>query len=181
MPAVIFGLLLDDMLEALFQGYWFIAGSWIIGGLILIKIDTWLPSKNEDKEIHEISYPQAIKIGFYQCIAMIPGVSRSGATIIGGRLVGLSHASAVEYSFLLGIPTILGASAKKMLDYKEHIQEFLLGGQSMVLYIGFGISFLIALLTIKWMVGLVTKFGFKYFGYYRITAGLLLILLLVWK
>jgi len=91
---------------------------------ILIKIDTWLPGKIDDKEIHEISYLQAIKIGLYQCIAMIPGVSRSGATIIGGRLVGLSHASAVEYSFLLGIPTILGASAKKMLDYKEHIQDF---------------------------------------------------------
>lgn len=180
-PAVILGLLLDDLLEALFQGYWFIAGSWIIGGFILIKIDTWLPSKKEDKEIAEISYPQAIKIGFYQCIAMIPGVSRSGATIIGGRMVGLSHTSAVEYSFLLGIPTILGASAKKMLDYKEHIGEFLLGEQSSMLYIGFGISFIIALLTIKWMVGLVTKFGFKYFGYYRIIAGLLLICMLVWK
>jgi undecaprenyl-diphosphatase len=180
-PAVILGLLLDDILEALFQGYWFIAGSWILGGFILIKIDTWLPGKIDDKEIHEISYLQAIKIGLYQCIAMIPGVSRSGATIIGGRLVGLSHASAVEYSFLLGIPTILGASAKKMLDYKEHIQDFLFGSQSTVLYMGFGISFLIALLTIKWMVGLVTKYGFKYFGYYRITAGLLLILLLVWK
>jgi undecaprenyl-diphosphatase len=180
-PAVVFGLLFDDLLETLFQGYWFIAGSWIIGGFILIKIDTWLPSKIEDKEINDISFPQAVKIGFYQCIAMIPGVSRSGATIIGGRMVGLSHASAVEYSFLLGIPTILGASAKKMLDYKEHIKEFLVGEQSSMLYIGFGISFIIALLTIKWMVSLVTKFGFKYFGYYRIVIGLLLILMLVWK
>lgn len=68
-----------------------------------------------------------------------------------------------------------------MLDYKEHIGEFLLGEQSSMLYIGFGISFIIALLTIKWMVGLVTKFGFKYFGYYRIIAGLLLICMLVWK
>jgi undecaprenyl-diphosphatase len=180
-PAVILGLLLDDMLEALFQGYWFIAGSWIIGGLILIKIDTWLPSTSQDQEISQISYPQAIKIGFYQCIAMIPGVSRSGATIIGGRMVGLSHASAVEYSFLLGIPTILGASAKKMLDYKEHVSEFLFGEQSILLYIGFTVSFLVALLTIKWMVGLVTRFGFKYFGYYRIIVGLLLLIILAWK
>jgi undecaprenyl-diphosphatase len=112
---------------------------------------------------------------------MIPGVSRSGATIIGGRMVGLSHASAVEYSFLLGIPTILGASAKKMLDYKEHIVEFLIGDQSIQLYIGFAVSFLVALLTIKWMVGLVTKFGFKYFGYYRIIVGLLLLIILAWK
>jgi undecaprenyl-diphosphatase len=158
------GLLLDDVLEALFQGYWFIAGSWILGGLILIKIDTWLPSTEKDQEISQISYPQAIKIGFYQCIAMIPGVSRSGATIIGGRIVGLNHASAVEYSFLLGIPTILGASAKKMLDYRDNIVDFLIGEQSMLLYIGFTVSFLVALFTIKWMVGLVTRFGFKYFG-----------------
>ncbi|MCX6194241.1 MAG: undecaprenyl-diphosphate phosphatase, partial [Cytophagales bacterium] len=106
-PAVILGLLLDDLLEALFQGYWFIAGSWIIGGLILIKIDTWLPAKSTEEEIQSISYIKAVKIGLFQCLAMIPGVSRSGATIVGGRVLGLSHSAAVEYSFLLGIPTIL--------------------------------------------------------------------------
>ena len=180
-PAVVFGILLDNFLEALFHGYWFIAGSWILGGLILVKIDSWLPTRETDVSVDNINYPQAFKIGLYQCLAMIPGVSRSGATIIGGRLVGLSRTSAVEYSFLLGIPTILGANAKKMLDYKEHIFDFLVGSKSGILYLGFMVSFLVAMLSIKWMVGLVNRFGFTYFGYYRIVAGLLLCLLLVWK
>ena len=75
-PAVILGVLLDDFLEALFQGYWFIAGSWIVGGLILIRIDAWLPAKTDALEILSISYLKAFKIGLYQCLAMIPGVSR---------------------------------------------------------------------------------------------------------
>ena len=173
-PAVIFGLLLDDLLEALFQGYWFIAGSWIIGGLILIKIDSWLPAKSTEEEIQSISYIKAFKIGLFQCLAMIPGVSRSGATIVGGRVLGLSHSAAVEYSFLLGIPTILGACAKKLLDYRHDFDVIFTSDHIQFLAIGTSISFIIALLTIKWMVGFVRLHGFKLFGYYRIIVGLLL-------
>ena len=173
-PAVIFGLLLDDFLEALFQGYWFIAGSWIIGGFILIKIDTWLPAKTSPIEIQSISYLNAFKIGLFQCIAMIPGVSRSGATIVGGRVLGLSHSAAVEYSFLLGIPTILGACAKKLIDYRQDYDVLFKKEHIQFLSIGTSISFIIALLTIKWMVGFVRLHGFKLFGYYRIMVGLLL-------
>jgi len=173
-PAVIFGLLLDDLLEALFQGYWFIAGSWIIGGFILIKIDTWLPAKTSPIEIQSISYPNAFKIGLFQCIAMIPGVSRSGATIVGGRVLGLSHSAAVEYSFLLGIPTILGACAKKLIDYRQDFDVLFTKEHIQFLSIGTSISFIIALLTIKWMVSFVRLHGFKLFGYYRIMVGLLL-------
>ena len=171
-PAVILGLLLDDFLEALFQGYWFIAGSWIIGGLILIRIDTWLPSKTNPIEIQSISYLKAIQIGIFQCLAMIPGVSRSGATIVGGRTLGLSHSAAVEYSFLLGIPTILGACAKKLIDYRHDFNVLFTKEHIQFLSIGTIISFVIALLTIKWMVGFVRNHGFTVFGYYRIIAGL---------
>jgi undecaprenyl-diphosphatase len=170
-PAVILGVLLDDFLEALFQGYWFIAGSWIVGGLILIRIDTWLPAKTDALEIPSISYLQAFKIGLYQCIAMIPGVSRSGATIVGGRMLGLSHSAAVEYSFLLGIPTILGACAKKLLDYRHDFDVLFTKEHIQFLSIGTFISFVIALLTIKWMVGFVRQHGFTLFGYYRIIIG----------
>jgi undecaprenyl-diphosphatase len=173
-PAVILGVLLDDFLEALFQGYWFIAGSWIIGGLILIRIDKWLPTKNDAIEIQSISYLQAFKIGLYQCIAMIPGVSRSGATIVGGRVLGLSHSAAVEYSFLLGIPTILGACAKKLLDYRHDLDVLFTKEHLQFLGIGTIISFVVALLTIKWMVGFVRQHGFSLFGYYRIIAGIIL-------
>jgi len=180
-PAVIFGLLLDDMMESLFDGYWFIAISWILGGIILIKFEDWIKEENTQVGISKITYLQSAKIGLFQCLAMIPGVSRSGATIIGGRLSGLNANAAIEYSFLLGIPTILGANAKKILDYKENIKEYLLGEYSYQLYLGYLISFFVALLTIKWMVGIVQKYGFKYFGYYRVIIGVSLIILLSWK
>jgi undecaprenyl-diphosphatase len=180
-PAVIFGLLLDDLMESIFEGYWFIAVSWILGGIVLIKIENWIKESSNDNEITNITYLQSFKIGLYQCLAMIPGVSRSGATIIGGRISGLNSKSAIEYSFLLGIPTILGANAKKILDYKDHIQEYLLGEYSYQLYLGYIISFLVALLTIKWMVGIVHNYGFKYFGYYRVIIGISLLIYLSWK
>jgi undecaprenyl-diphosphatase len=180
-PAVIFGLLLDDLMESIFDGYWFIASSWIVGGVILIKFEDWVNKDTGHVEITKISYLQSLKIGLFQCLAMIPGVSRSGATIIGGRLSGLNSSAAIEYSFLLGIPTILGANAKKILDYKEHIKEYLMGEYSYQLYLGYVISFIVALFTIKWMVGIVQKYGFKYFGYYRVIIGVSLIILLSWK
>ena len=180
-PAIVFGLLLDDWMESIFEGYWFIAISWILGGIVLIKFDNWVKENSNDSEITNITYLQSVKIGLFQCLAMIPGVSRSGATIIGGRLSGLSAKSAIEYSFLLGIPTILGASAKKILDYKDHVNEYLFGDYSYQLYLGFIISFIVALFSIKWMVGVVHRFGFKYFGYYRVIIGLSLIIYLSWK
>ena len=105
---------------------------------------------------------------------MIPGVSRSGATIVGGRVLGLSHSAAVEYSFLLGIPTILGACAKKLLDYRHDFDVIFTKEHIQFLTIGTSISFIIALLTIKWMVGFVRLHGFTLFGYYRLIVGLLL-------
>jgi undecaprenyl-diphosphatase len=170
-PAVILGVLLDDFLEALFQGYWFIAASWIVGGFILIKIDSWLPAKKEAIEIQSISYLKAFQIGLFQCIAMIPGVSRSGATIVGGRTLGLSHSAAVEYSFLLGIPTLLGACAKKLVDYRHDFDVLFTKEHIQFLGVGTSISFVIAILTIKWMVGFVRQNGFTLFGFYRIIIG----------
>ena len=180
-PAIVFGLLLNDWMESIFDGYWFIAISWILGGIVLIKFEDWVKKNTNDNEITNITYLQSVKIGLFQCLAMIPGVSRSGATIIGGRLSGLNAKSAIEYSFLLGIPTILGASAKKILDYKDHVNEYLFGDYSYQLYLGFIISFIVALFSIKWMVGVVHRFGFKYFGYYRVIIGLSLIIYLSWK
>ncbi|MFM7021032.1 MAG: undecaprenyl-diphosphate phosphatase [Aquirufa sp.] len=174
-PAVIFGVLLDDFLESLFEGYSFIALSWLLGGIILIRIDYWLRNqKPKVDDIVQMSTLQSIKVGLFQCLAMIPGVSRSGASIVGGRLTGLSHQAAVEYSFLLGIPTILGASAKKLLDYRDQIPTFLDANHLPILAISFLISFIIALVTIRFMVSVVSKYGFKYFGYYRVIVGLML-------
>jgi undecaprenyl-diphosphatase len=188
-PAAIFGVLLDDLLESMFQGYWFIAFSWVIGGIILYYIDSWIKDPLTVEDYHsenqsmssKLTIVQSVKIGLYQCLAMIPGVSRSGATIIGGRLVGLNHKMAVEYSFLLGIPTILGACAKKMLDYRLEFSNMLNYHNIISLFLGFFISFLVALITIKLMVGFVQKYGFRLFGIYRILIGVLLIIYLLWN
>lgn len=174
-PAIIFGILLDDFLESLFEGYLFISISWILGGIILVRIDYWMRNRlPQVNDFSQMNWIQSVKIGLYQCIAMIPGVSRSGASIIGGRLVGLSHQTAVEYSFLLGIPTILGASAKKLLDYQNEIPSFMDAKHLPILSISFIVSFIVAILTIRILVSIVNKYGFKYFGYYRILAGILL-------
>lgn len=181
-PAVVFGILLDDFLESLFQGYWFICISWIIGGYILVNIDKWIVDKESNpNSIENMSLNQAFKIGLYQCLAMIPGVSRSGASIIGGRIVGFKHRDAIEFSFLLGIPTILGACAKKVLDYRANIFEFTDGVNGFYLLTAFFISFIVALFSIKFMVNLVKNYGFKYFGYYRIAIGLIFGFYLLWK
>jgi undecaprenyl-diphosphatase len=111
---------------------------------------------------------------------MIPGVSRSGATIVGGRVLGLSHAAAVEYSFLLGIPTILGACAKKLLDYRHDFSVLFTREHLQFLGVGTLVSFVVALVTIHWMVSFVKKHGFQLFGYYRLVVGLLLCVYL-WK
>lgn len=181
-PAAIFGVLLDDFLEALFTGYWFIAISWFLGGIILLNIDKWVSPNANSLELEEsLTIVNSVKIGLYQCLAMIPGVSRSGASIIGGRLEGLSHKNAVEFSFLLAMPTILGASLKKLLDYKDEIHLFLQPSQLTSLLIGFFVSFFVALITIKWMVNFVSKNGFKFFGYYRIISAILLTIYLIWS
>lgn len=181
-PAIVFGVLLDDFLESLFEGFWYIAISWFLGGIILLYIDKWLKPNYKQTDLEENLSPfKAIKIGLYQCLAMIPGVSRSGATIVGGRLQGLNHKNAVEFSFLLAIPTILGASCKKILDYKDELDIIIQPNNLISLFIGFGISFIIALITIRWMVDFISKNGFKFFGYYRIVSSLLLIVYLFWN
>lgn len=180
-PAVIFGVLLDDFLESLFDGLWYIAISWFIGGIILINIDKWIKSKSNLIDLEEELTPiKAIKIGLFQCLAMIPGVSRSGATIVGGRIQGLSHKNAVEFSFLLAMPTILAASCKKILDYRSDLDVLLVSDNLFSLFIGFIVSFLIAFFTIRWMVDFITKKGFVFFGYYRIITSILLIIYLFW-
>jgi undecaprenyl-diphosphatase len=112
-PAVIFGLLLSDFIDGLLENPITVAVSLIIGGFLLLKVDDWFGNS----EGTEISYSTAFKIGLFQCLAMIPGVSRSGASIVGGMTQKLSRTTAAEFSFFLAIPTMLGATLKKSYDY----------------------------------------------------------------
>lgn len=173
-PAVVFGLLFSKKIDALLESPLTVAVSLLIGGIILLKVDDWFAASEEARTSTEISYLQAFKIGLFQCLAMVPGVSRSGASIVGGMSQRLSRTTAAEFSFFLAVPTMLGATAKKCYDYyKEGL--VLTDGQINILIIGNIVAFIVALIAIKSFIGFLTKHGFKVFGYYRIIAGIVLL------
>jgi len=171
-PAVVFGLLLSDFIDSLLESPLTVAISLVIGGFILLKVDDWFGnSENTD-----ISYGTAFKIGLFQCLAMIPGVSRSGASIVGGMTQKLSRTAAAEFSFFLALPTMLGATLKKSYDY--YTSGFTLTSEQInFLIIGNIIGFIVALFAIKSFIGYLSKHGFKIFGYYRIVVGIAIIVI----
>ncbi|MBU2906981.1 MULTISPECIES: undecaprenyl-diphosphate phosphatase [Arenibacter] len=171
-PAVVFGLLLSDFIDALLESPLVVAISLVIGGFILLKVDDWFGnSENTD-----ISYATAFKIGLFQCLAMIPGVSRSGASIVGGMTQKLSRTAAAEFSFFLALPTMLGATLKKSYDY-YNAGFTLTSEQINLLIIGNVVGFVVALFAIKTFIGYLSKHGFKVFGYYRIVVGFAIIII----
>lgn len=171
-PAVIFGLLFSDAIDSLLENPITVAISLIIGGFLLLKVDDWFGNSEET----QISYLTAFKIGLFQCLAMIPGVSRSGASIVGGMAQKLSRTTAAEFSFFLAIPTMLGATLKKSYDYYKAGFE-LTPDQINLLIIGNIVGFIVALIAIKSFIGFLQKHGFKVFGYYRIIAGIAVLLI----
>jgi undecaprenyl-diphosphatase len=171
-PAVVLGLLFSKKIDALLENPVTVAVSLLIGGILLLKVDDWFNNSQET----EVTYLKALKIGLFQCIAMIPGVSRSGATIVGGMSQKLARTSAAEFSFFLAVPTMLGATAKKCYDYyKDGL--VLTHDQINFLIIGNVIAFIVALLAIKTFIGFLSRRGFKLFGYYRIVAGIVLLII----
>ncbi|MCF2490699.1 undecaprenyl-diphosphate phosphatase [Dyadobacter sp. CY347] len=171
LPAAVIGFLLNDFIDAMLENVVVVAVSLLVGGIILIFIDR---IANDNTREREISYFDALKIGFFQCIAMIPGVSRSASTIIGGMLQGLSRKQAAEFSFFLAVPTMAAAGGYKLLKTYDTIQA----EDIKVLLIGNAVAFVVAMLAIKFFISFLTKYGFKVFGYYRIILGLILLGLL---
>lgn len=175
-PAAILGVLFSDKIDSLLESPTTVAISLVIGGVILLFVDKWFnkPTITEEKNI---SYLTALKIGFFQCIAMIPGVSRSAATIVGGMSQKLTRNAAAEFSFFLAVPTMLGATAKKMLDFFKDGNSFT-GEQINLLIVGNIVAFIVAFLAIKSFISFVSKNGFKIFGIYRIVVGLIILILI---
>lgn len=171
-PAVLLGLLFAKKIDALLENPVTVAVSLLLGGILLLKVDDWFGNSNET----EITYPTALKIGFFQCIAMIPGVSRSGASIIGGMSQKLTRSAAAEFSFFLAVPTMFGATLKKCYDYYKD-GFALTNDQINFLIIGNVVAFIVALIAIKTFIGFISKNGFKVFGYYRIIAGITLLII----
>lgn len=175
-PAAVFGILLSDKIDELLESPLSVGISLLAGGVILLFVDKWF-NKPTIHEMDRMSYWDALKVGFFQCIAMIPGVSRSGATIVGGMSQRMSRKLAAEFSFFLALPTMLGATLKKSMDYFEK-HDALTSDQIQSLVIGNVVAFIVAIIAIKAFIGYLNKHGFKLFGWYRIIAGLIIIALL---
>jgi undecaprenyl-diphosphatase len=177
-PAVVFGLLLKKQIDQLLESPLIVAISFVLGGILLLFVDDWFKKPAVTKE-EDISKLTAFKIGLFQCLAMVPGVSRSGASIVGGMTQKLSRKAAAEFSFFLAVPTMFGATVKDLYDFYKHgnIAQAELQQDITFLLTGSVVAFLVALVAIKSFITFLEQKGFKLFGYYRIVAGLVLITL----
>jgi len=176
-PAAAIGFLLGDLIDSMLESVSVVAIALLLGGIILIFIDGYFDRKNsqiKSEEETDVNYKQAFFIGIFQCIAMIPGVSRSAASIIGGMFQGLNRKMAAEFSFFLAVPTMFAASGYKLMKDHEAITSDNIG----ILLIGNIVAFIVAILAIKVFIGYLTKHGFKIFGYYRIILGAILLILI---
>ncbi len=174
LPAAVIGFLLNDYIDQLLERVEVVAFMLIIGGVVFLYLDKIFDYKNVEQT--EPSNPSAFKIGLFQCIAMIPGVSRSAATIIGGLTQKLSARSAAEFSFFLAVPTMFAATAYKLFKYYKLGNSFS-SAELINLGVGNVIAFAVALLAIKSLMQVVSKYGFKFFGYYRIAIGIIILAL----
>lgn len=175
-PAAVFGLLLSDTIDALLESPLAVAISLVIGGVILLFVDKWFTKPTIKKE-ENIDFVTAFKIGLFQCIAMIPGVSRSGASIVGGMSQKLTRQVAAEFSFFLAVPTMLAATGKKLYDFFKDGNTFS-SEEIQILAIGNIVAFVVALLAIKSFIGFLNRNGFKLFGWYRIIVGMAILILM---
>jgi undecaprenyl-diphosphatase len=152
-----------------------VAVTLVLGGVFMLFVDKWFDYPDEKQDM---DWKRAIKIGFFQCIAMIPGVSRSMATIVGGMATKLTRKNAAEFSFFLAVPTMAAASGYKLLKLILDPQSAsMLTDNLVTLLIGNVVAFLVAMAAIKFFIAFLTKHGFKAFGYYRIVVGLAIIVM----
>jgi len=177
-PALVLGKLLSEKIDALLESPTTVAISLIVGGILLLFVDK-IFNKEIIKEEKDISYKKGFVIGIWQCIAMIPGVSRSAASIIGGMSQKLSRNLAAEFSFFLAVPTMVAATGYKLLKTVQSNPEILKDKQNLIL-LGLGniVAFVVAMIAIKFFINYLQKHGFKIFGWYRIVAGIVVLIML---
>lgn len=172
-PAAIIGLLFDEVFEELFYNPTCIAIALIVFGIAFIVIENWNKHRTGGREKNsDITYKDALIIGVFQLLAAIfPGTSRSGATIIGGLLIGLSRPNAAEFTFYLAIPTMLGASLLKLVKFGLAFTSI----EVIILLVGMLVSFIVSMFVIKFLMNYIKKHDFKVFGYYRIILGIIVL------
>lgn len=179
MPAAILGLLMDDYIDSHFFNFWVVALALVFYGIVFIFVEkNKADEKNSIKSIDEMTYIDALKIGAFQSLSLIPGTSRSGSTIIGGMLIGISREASAEFSFFMAIPIMLGASLLKVI-------KFLISGFSatademLLLLVGSVVSFIVSILAIRFLMDYVKHNDFKPFGIYRIVLGFVVLIYFV--
>lgn len=176
LPAIVLGALFHGMIKALLFSPWVVSISLVLGGILILIIEK-LPKSIKFHAIESISWKRALMIGFCQALAMIPGVSRSGATIMGALCLGVERKVATELSFFLAIPTMMGAASYDL--YKNYA---LLSNQDYsFICLGFMSAFIAALFVVKWVIAFITRYGFGIFGVYRIFLGILMMIILFFK
>lgn len=177
LPAVVLGLLFSKKIDALMESATTIAITLLAGGIVLVFIDRFFkhPKIHSDKEV---SFLKSFIIGIWQCLALIPGMSRSASSIIGGMQQGLTRSAAAEFSFFLGVPTLFGATVYKLFKFYKTSGGFT-GDQMQFLIVGNIVSFLVALMAVKFFIDFLKKHGFMVWGYYRIFVGIAL-LIMIW-
>jgi len=177
LPAAVIGFLLSERIDRLLENVGVVAVMLVLGGVLMLAVDKWFCRASENQAV---SWKRALLIGFSQCVAMIPGVSRSMATIVGGMSTGLSRKNAAEFSFFLAVPTMAAASGYKLLKLvMDPAQASTLSDNVLALLIGNAVAFVVALAAIRFFIGFLTKYGFKAFGYYRIFVGVLILVLML--
>ena len=168
LPAAVIGGLFSKLIKAYLFNPWIVCATLVAGGLVLLVLDdTDLEVKRHD--VYDFSLPMDFKIGLFQCLAMVPGVSRSGATIVGAMLMGADKRSATEFSFYLAMPTMAGAFAKDLLDNYKNLSTNDVG----LIVIGFVVAFLSALFVVRKLLDYVSQHGFRLFAWWRIIVGAL--------
>lgn len=174
LPAAVAGFFLEEYIDSLLSNVYVFAAMLLLGGVLMLFVDKLFASSNKKN----VSFSNAFIIGLYQCIAMIPGVSRSMATIVGGQQQGLSRKMAAEFSFFLAVPIMFGATLLKAykLYQSNGVEVFVSNATSLI--VGNIVAFVVAIFAMRFFINFLTKFGFKYFGYYRIVVGVLILLLL---
>ncbi|MBQ7407012.1 MAG: undecaprenyl-diphosphate phosphatase [Clostridia bacterium] len=176
LPAAVLGFLLDDFLDAHLMNYIVVAAALIVYGILFIAIEKKRKGKAFRVEtVDDLSYKDALVIGAYQVLSLVPGTSRSGSTILGGMLHGVSRTAAAEFSFFMAIPIMLGASGLKVLKFI--LAGFTASGLEIgLLFVGIAVSFIVSLLTIRFLMDFVKRHDFKPFGIYRIVLGALVLI-----
>lgn len=166
-PAAVFGLLFSDAIDAMLEKVWVVAVTLVIGGIFMLFCDKIFNKGSEDTKMTE---KRALMVGLFQCISMIPGVSRSMATIVGGMAQKMTRKAAAEFSFFLAVPTMLGATVYKCYKLIKEDPSIITDNIT-TLIIGNVVAFIVAVLAIKFFINFVSKHGFKAFGWYRIIIG----------